>query len=48
MKPGTKNSYNSLSDIKINDRYYKFYSLSKAENNGLNGISKLPKSINNS
>ena len=27
MKPGTKNSYNSLSDIKINDKNYKFFSL---------------------
>ncbi len=45
MKPGTKNSYNSLSDIKINNRNYKFFSLPKAESNGLSGISKLPKSI---
>ncbi|MDC0150957.1 aconitate hydratase AcnA [Candidatus Pelagibacter sp.] len=45
MKPGTKNSYNSLSDIKINDKSYKIYSLSKAEDNGLDGISKLPKSL---
>ena len=45
MKPGTKNSYNSLSDIKINDKKYKFFSLSKAEDNGLRGISKLPKSL---
>ena len=45
MKPGTKNSYNSLSDININDKKYKFYSLSKAEENGLSGISKLPKSL---
>ena len=45
MKPGTKNSYNSLSDIKIEGKNYKFYSLKKAEENGLNGISKLPKSI---
>jgi len=45
MKPGTKNSYNSLSDIKINDKKYKIFSLSKAENNGLGGISKLPKSL---
>ena len=44
MKPGIKNSYNSLSDIKINNNY-KFYSLKKAEENGLNGISKLPKSL---
>jgi aconitate hydratase len=45
MKPGTKNSYYSLSDIKINDKNYKYFSLSKAENNGLSGISKLPKSL---
>ena len=45
MKPGTKNSYNSLSDIKINDKNYKIFSLSKAEKNGLSGISKLPKSL---
>ena len=45
MKPGTKNSYNSLSDIKINGKNFKIYSLSKAESNGLNGISKLPKSL---
>ena len=42
MKPGTKNSYKSLSDIEINDKRYKIFSLSKAEKNGLNGISKLP------
>ena len=45
MKPGTKDSYNSLSNIKINDKSFKFFSLSKAEFNGLEGISKLPKSL---
>ena len=45
MKPGTKNSYNSLSEISINNKNYKFFSLPKAELNGLNGISKLPKSL---
>ena len=45
MKPGTKNSYNSLSEIKINNQNYKYFSLNKAEKNGLEGISKLPKSI---
>ena len=45
MKPGKKNSYNSLSDLEINDISYKFYSLAKAEQNGLNGIEKLPKSL---
>ena len=45
MKPGTKNSYNSLTDIKIDNKDFKIYSLSKAETNGLKGISKLPKSL---
>ena len=45
MTPGKKNSYKSLSEIKINGKNFKFYSLKKAEENGLNGISKLPKSI---
>ncbi|MBD1164346.1 aconitate hydratase AcnA [Pelagibacterales bacterium SAG-MED13] len=45
MKPGTKNSYNSLTDIKINNKDFKIFSLSKAELNGLEGISKLPKSL---
>ena len=39
MKPGTKNSYNSLTDIKINNKDFKIFSLSKAEINGLDGIS---------
>ena len=45
MKPGKKNSYNSLTDIQINNKNYKIFSLSKAEENGLKGISKLPKSL---
>ena len=45
MKPGNKNSYNSLREIKINNNSYKYYSLNKAEQNGLNGINKLPKSL---
>jgi aconitate hydratase len=45
MKPGNKNSYNSLKSININSREYKYYSLSEAEKNGLKGISKLPKSL---
>ena len=45
MKPGNKNSYNSLKSININDSEYKYYSLSEAEKNGLDGISKLPKSL---
>lgn len=45
MKPGNKNSYNCLKSININDSEYKYYSLSEAEKNGLDGISKLPKSL---
>ena len=45
MKPGQKNSYNSLKSIAISGKDYKYYSLSEAEKNGLNGISKLPKSL---
>ena len=45
MKPGNINSYNSLKTIDINGNEYKYYSLNEAENNGLNGISKLPKSL---
>jgi len=45
MKPGNKNSYNSLKTININNSEYKYYSLAEAEKNGLSGISKLPKSL---
>ena len=45
MKPGQKNSYNSLKSININGKGYKYYSLLEAEKNGLDGISKLPKSL---
>jgi len=45
MKPGSKNTFKSLSKITINGKDYKYYSLEKAEKNGLEGISKLPKSI---
>ena len=45
MTPGTKNSYNSLANIFVGDKNYKFYSLKNAEQNGLDGISKLPKSL---
>ena len=45
MKPGKKNSYKSLKTITINSDNYKYYSLKEAEKNGLQGISKLPKSL---
>ncbi len=45
MKPGDKNSFNSLTKISVNGKNYNFYSLKEAEKNGLAGISKLPKSL---
>ncbi|MDC3138350.1 aconitate hydratase AcnA [Candidatus Pelagibacter sp.] len=45
MKPGKKNSYNSLKKISIDSNDFKYYSLPEAEKNGLDGISKLPKSL---
>ena len=45
MKPGKKNSFNSLTNISVNGKSYNFYSLKEAEKNGLDGISKLPKSL---
>ena len=45
MKPGNKDSYKSLSNIQINGVNYKYYSLKKAEENGLENIRKLPKSL---
>ncbi len=45
MKPGNKNSYNCLKSIDIEGKSYKYFSLKEAEKNGLDGISKLPKSL---
>ena len=45
MKPGDKNTYNSLKSITISGNIYKYFSLVEAEKNGLKGISKLPKSL---
>ena len=45
MKPGDKNSFNSLTKISVNGKSYNFYSLKEAEKNGLAGISNLPKSL---
>ena len=45
MKPGIKNSYKSLTEIEIDGKKFKIYSLKIAEKNGLEGISKLPKSL---
>ena len=45
MIPGKKNSFKSLKTININGNEYSYYSLIEAEKNGLQGISKLPKSL---
>jgi aconitate hydratase len=45
MKPGNKNSFNSKSTININNKDYTYYSISEAEKNGLEEVSKLPKSL---
>ena len=45
MKPGTKNSFNTLKTINIDGQNYNYYSIKAAEKNGLNGVSKLPKSL---
>ena len=45
MKPGNKNSFKSLKSMEIGGKIYKYFSLKEAEKNGLNGISKLPKSL---
>jgi len=45
MIPGNKDSYKSLKKISIDEKKYKFYSLSEAEKNGLDGVSQLPKSL---
>jgi len=39
------NSFKSLSELKVGTKTYKYYSLKKAQRNGLLGIDKLPKSL---
>ena len=41
----SKNSFQSLDKLDISGKPYHFYNLSKAEKNGLSGITKLPKSL---
>ena len=45
MKFNSKNSFKSLDNISSLGKDYKFFNLKKAEKNGLDGISKLPKSL---
>ena len=45
MKFNSKNSFKSLDNISSLGKDYKIFNLKKAEKNGLDGISKLPKSL---
>ena len=45
MKFNSKNSFKSLNTINSSGKDYKIFSLKNAEKNGLEGISKLPKSL---
>jgi len=45
MKINSKDSFKSLKTLKVDDKNYNIFSLKEAEKNGLEGISKLPKSI---
>ena len=45
MKINSKDSFKSLKKIEVNSKVYNIFSLKKAEKNGLDGISKLPKSL---
>jgi len=45
MKFNSKNSFKSLSSIISSGKEYKIFNLKDAEKNGLDGISKLPKSL---
>ena len=45
MEINSKNSFDSIDNLKISGKNYKFFSLKKAEKNGLKGINKLPKSL---
>ena len=45
MEINSKNSFDTIDTLKISGKNYKFFSLKKAEKNGLKGINKLPKSL---
>ena len=45
MNVKSKNSFQSLDKLNISGKSYHYFSLSKAEQNGLIGIKKLPKSL---
>jgi len=45
MKINSKDSFKSLKKLKVNQKIYNIFNLKEAEKNGLDGISKLPKSL---
>ena len=45
MKIDSNNSYKSLTNLAVDEKIYKIFSLKKAEQSGLEGISSLPKSL---
>ena len=45
MKIDSNNSYKSLANLAVDGKIYKIFSLKKAEQSGLEGISSLPKSL---
>jgi len=45
MKINSKNSFKSLKKLKVDKKNYSIFNLQEAEKNGLDGISKLPKSL---
>ena len=45
MKINSKDSFKSLKKLKVDNKNYNIFNLKEAEKNGLEGISKLPKSI---
>ena len=45
MKFNSKNSFKSLDTLNSSSKNYKYFNLNIAEKNGLEGISKLPKSL---
>ncbi len=45
MKINSKDSFKSLKKLKVDKKIYNIFSLKEAEKNGLDGISRLPKSL---
>ena len=45
MKFKSKDSFQSLDKLEVSGKNYHFFSLSKAEKNGLKNIKRLPKSL---